>query len=49
MITFDKDNVESIKAVSYKFFKGTLDNKIIEYRIEEQQDIKHKQEMEMLW
>ncbi|MCR8747208.1 replication initiation protein [Romboutsia lituseburensis] len=49
MITLDKDNVESIKAVSYKFFKGTLDNKIIEYRIEKEQDIKHKQEMEMLW
>ncbi|MGL5327755.1 MAG: replication initiation protein, partial [Peptostreptococcaceae bacterium] len=31
MITLDKDDVETIKATSYKFFKGTLDNKIVEY------------------
>lgn len=34
MITLDKDDVETIKATSYKFFKGTLDNKIVEYKKE---------------
>lgn len=49
MITLDKDEVEKIKATSYKFFKGTLDNKIVEYKIEEKQDIEHKKEMDMHW
>ncbi len=49
MITFDRDDVENIKATSYKFFKGTLDNKIIEYKIEEQKDIEHKKEMDINW
>lgn len=49
MITLDRDDVETIKATSYSFFKGTLDNKIIEYKKEEQEDIKHKAEMDMLW
>ncbi|MGL5328703.1 MAG: replication initiation protein [Peptostreptococcaceae bacterium] len=49
MITLDKDDVEKIKAVSYKFFKGTLDNKIIEYKNEEQQDIHHKKDMDIYW
>ena len=47
MIAFDRDNVEIIKASLYKFFKGTLDNKIIEYKLEEQDELKHKQEMDM--
>ena len=49
MIVFDKDDVETIKATSYKFFKGTLDNKIIEYKKEEQEDLKHKEDMDMFW
>lgn len=49
MITFDKDDVEKIKATSYKFFKGTLDNKIVEYKIEEQEDRKHEEEMDKFW
>lgn len=49
MITLDRDDVEVIKAGSYKFFKGTLDNKIIEYKIEEQEDIKHKKDMDTYW
>lgn len=49
MITLDRDDVETIKATSYKFFKGTLDNKIIEYRKEEEEDRKHKEEMNRLW
>lgn len=49
MITLDRDDVEVIKAGSYKFFKGTLDNKIIEYKLEEQQDIKHKEDMDIYW
>ena len=49
MITLDRDDVETIKATSYKFFKGTLDNKIIEYKLEEQDELKHKQEMDMFW
>ena len=49
MITLDKDDVETIKATSYKFFKGTLDNKIVEYKIEEQEDIKHQKEMDLNW
>lgn len=49
MIALDRDDVETIKATSYSFFKGTLDNKIIEYKKEEQEDIKHKAEMDMLW
>ncbi|MGL5715175.1 MAG: replication initiation protein [Paraclostridium sp.] len=49
MITLDRDDVENIKATSYKFFKSTLDNKIIEYRLEEQEEINHKKEMDMHW
>ncbi|MDU3775675.1 MAG: replication initiation protein [Clostridium perfringens] len=49
MITLDRDDVETIKATSYKFFKGTLDNKIIEYGKEKETDIKHKEEMDMFW
>ncbi|MCU9808387.1 replication initiation protein [Paraclostridium sp. AKS46] len=49
MITLDKDDVETIKASSYKFFKGTLENKIIEYEKEKETDIKHKEEMDMFW
>lgn len=49
MIVLDRDDVETIKATSYKFFKGTLENKIEEYKIEEQEDIKHKKEMDLNW
>ncbi|MGL5751176.1 MAG: replication initiation protein [Paraclostridium sp.] len=49
MITLERDEVEKIKAISYKFFKGTLDNKIVEYRLEEQEELKHKEEMDMNW
>ncbi len=49
MITLDRDNVETIKASSYKFFKRTLDNKIDEYKLEEKKDLKHKEEMAMNW
>lgn len=49
MITLDRDDIETIKATSYKFFKGTLENKIKEYRIEKEEDIKHQKEMDRLW
>ncbi|MGL6105444.1 replication initiation protein [Romboutsia sp.] len=49
MVTLDRDDVETIKATSYKFFKGTLDNKIVEYKIEEKEDIEHKKNIEMFW
>ncbi len=49
MITFDRDDVEVIKASSYKFFKGTLHNKITENILEEQEDLNHKKEMDMYW
>ncbi|MGL5711538.1 MAG: replication initiation protein [Paraclostridium sp.] len=49
MITLDRDDVEIIKASSYKFFKSTLDNKVIEYKKEEQEDLKHKEDMDMNW
>ncbi|MGL5439113.1 MAG: hypothetical protein ACRDA4_01840 [Filifactoraceae bacterium] len=49
MITLDRDDVESIKAGSYRFFKSTLDNKVMEYRLEEQEDLNHKKEMDMNW
>lgn len=49
MIVFDRDDVETIKATSYKFFKGTLDNKIVEYEKEKEEDIKYKEEMDMFW
>lgn len=49
MITLDRDDVETIKATSYKFFKGTLENKIEEYKKEKETDIKHKEEMDMFW
>ncbi|CEN21238.1 replication initiation protein [Paraclostridium sordellii] len=49
MITLDRDDVETIKATSYKFFKGTLDNKIEEYKKEEAADIKHQEEMKWNW
>lgn len=49
MIALDRDDVETIKATSYKFFKGTLENKIVEYKKEKETDIKHKEEMDMFW
>ena len=49
MVTLDRDDVETIKATSYKFFKGTLDNKIVEYKIEEKEDIEHQKNIEMFW
>lgn len=49
MVTLDRDDVETIKATSYKFFKGTLDNKIIEYKNEEKEDIEHQNNVEMFW
>lgn len=49
MVTLDRDDVENIKATSYKFFKCTLDNKIVEYRIEEKDDIAHKRNIELFW
>ena len=49
MITLDRDDVDTIKATSYKFFKGTLDNKIVEYKIEEKEDIEHQRNIEMFW
>ncbi|MGL5642373.1 MAG: replication initiation protein [Paraclostridium sp.] len=49
MITLDRDDVDQIKATSYKFFKGTLDNKVVEYKLEEENDIKHKSDIDMYW
>ncbi len=49
MITLDRDDIETIKATSYKFFKGTLENKIEEYKLEEQKDLEHKREMDWNW
>ena len=49
MITLDKDDVDTVKAISYKFFKGTLDNKILEYKKEYQEDIKHNEELDLYW
>ncbi|EQK41506.1 hypothetical protein VN21_11175 [Paraclostridium benzoelyticum] len=48
-ITLERDDVEIIKVSSYKFFKGTLDNKILEYKLEEKEDVAHKKEMDMFW
>lgn len=49
MITMDRDDVELIKATSYKFFKGCLENKIVEYKVDEEKDMRYKQELEMNW
>ncbi|MEG2458175.1 MAG: replication initiation protein [Bacilli bacterium] len=49
MIILDRDDVDIIKATSYKFFKVTLDNKIVEYKLDEQEDIKHKENMDKYW
>ncbi|MEF9991318.1 MAG: hypothetical protein RR835_02335 [Peptostreptococcaceae bacterium] len=45
MITLERDEVESIKLNSYKFFKSTLENKLDEYKKEYESDIKHHSEM----
>ena len=49
MITLDRDDIDQIKATSYKFFKGTLENKIVEYEKEREADLKHKEEIEKYW
>ncbi|MEF9992633.1 MAG: replication initiation protein [Romboutsia sp.] len=49
MVVLDRDDVDTIKATSYKFFKGTLDNKVVEYKIEEQEDIDHQRNIDMFW
>ncbi|MGL5749766.1 MAG: replication initiation protein [Paraclostridium sp.] len=48
-ITMERDDVDNIKVSSYKFFKGCLDNKIVEYRLEEQEELKHKKDMDIHW
>ncbi|MGL5712390.1 MAG: hypothetical protein ACRCXT_02465 [Paraclostridium sp.] len=48
-ITMERDDVDNIKVSSYKFFKSYLDNKIVEYRLEEQEDLKHKKDMDIHW
>lgn len=48
-IALERDDVDNIKVSSYKFFKGCLDNKIEEYRLEEQEDLNHKNDMDMNW
>ncbi|UOW69711.1 replication initiation protein [Paraclostridium bifermentans] len=48
-ITLERDDVEIIKVSSYKFFKGCLDNKIVEYKLEEKEDVAHKNEMDVFW
>lgn len=49
MITFDRDDVDKIRAVSYKYFKGCLENKIAENKEEQESDLKHKEEMDKYW
>ena len=49
MITLDRDSVDKIKSSSYNFFKGTLDNKITEYKKAEALDVKHQKEMALNW
>lgn len=49
MITLDRDDIETIKATSYKFFKGTLDNKILEYQKEREEELKHQRELDLFW
>lgn len=49
MITLDRDEIEKVKASSYKFFKGTLTNKIIEYETEYEEELQHKRELELFW
>lgn len=49
MITLDRDDIEQIKASSYKFFKGTLNNKIIEHEKEYEEELKHQKELDMFW
>ncbi|MGL6105110.1 hypothetical protein, partial [Romboutsia sp.] len=49
MITLERDDVDDIKASSYKFFKATLDNKIVEYKLEEKEDVEHQRNIELFW
>lgn len=49
MITLDRDDIEQIKASSYKFFKGTLNNKILEHEKEYEEELKHQKELDMFW
>lgn len=49
MITLEKDETENIKAGSYKFFKSILEKKIEMYKLEEIQDLQHKEEMNLNW
>lgn len=48
-ITMEQDNTEIIETKSYKFFKGTLNNKIKEYKDEYEKDLEHKKEMDKYW
>lgn len=49
MVTRDRDDTETIKANSYKFFKGCLENKIGDLNLERKKDIEHEQEMQQYW
>ncbi|MGL4573142.1 MAG: replication initiation protein [Clostridium sp.] len=48
-ITFEKDDVEIIETKSYKYFKGALENKIQEYKIEYESELESILENEQYW
>lgn len=43
------DYVETIKVSYYKFYKGCLGNKVMEYKKEEQEYLKYEKDMYMNW
>lgn len=49
MVTRDRDDVEVIKANSYKFFKGCLENKIADQKAEQEKDEEYEEELQECW
>lgn len=48
-ITLERDDNPKIYVVAYKFFKGTLKNKIEYYQNEKQEDARHQFEINTFW
>lgn len=49
MVTRDRDDIEVIKANSYKFFKGCLENKIADVKFNLQKDMEYQEELQQYW
>lgn len=49
MVTLEREDKSKVYATAYKFFRGTLKNKINYYQNEKQEDIEHQENIAKYW